>query len=177
MVNVVSSAITNAPPPNAVANLLHRRNRVHHLNWHTHENLMALFREDPSGQPRKNNSTMPARNYAIITEHAGLAAAQRSNTIDGDALYGQVQGTDATGLGGHEDMKIASDEKGGTKEHNISAAAPRDGTTRPFALDIAFRVEIDPKDHNGQTKSYGFSIPALEGWVQPLIAYLPNLAP
>merc|ERR1712230_292725 len=31
MVNIISSAITNKPPPKAVANLLARRNKVHHL--------------------------------------------------------------------------------------------------------------------------------------------------
>jgi PhoD related phosphatase len=160
MVNVVSSAITNAPPPNAVANLLHRRNRVHLLNWHTHENLMALFREDPQGNPRKNSSTMPARNYAIITEHAGLEAVQRSTTLNNLDGHGDVNGE--PGLNGHQDMKIAKEETGGTLGQNVSAAAPGDGTTRPFALDVVFRVEVDSKDPGGKTKGYGFSIPALE---------------
>ena len=35
MVNVVSSAITNKPPPNAIANLLASRNKIHHLNADT----------------------------------------------------------------------------------------------------------------------------------------------
>jgi hypothetical protein len=148
MINIISSAITNAPPPNAVANLLHKRNRMHFLNFHTHENLMALFREDVDGKARKSHSTMPARNYAIITEHAGLDATQPEHA-DGDARV-------------HEDLKIAKDESGGTVEHDVSAAAPRDGTTRPYALDVAFRIEIDPKSSEGRTKGYGFSIPALD---------------
>ena len=154
MVNVISSAITNAPPPNAVANLLHRRNHVHLFNLHTHENLMPLFREDPQGNPRKNNSTMPARNYAIITEHAGLP---RSTTNNGD---GHPNGK--LDLNGHQDMKIAKDEDGGTCEQNVSASSPDNGTTRPFALDVVFKVEVDSKDSEGRTKGYGFSIPALE---------------
>lgn len=31
MVNVISSAITNKPPPEAVSNILARRNKIHHL--------------------------------------------------------------------------------------------------------------------------------------------------
>ena len=57
---------------------------------------------------------------------------------------------------------MARYEQGGTMEDSISAATPVDGTMRPFALDVAFRVEIDPKDPDGRTKGYGFSIPALE---------------
>ncbi|CAK7245920.1 MAG: hypothetical protein STHCBS139747_007525 [Sporothrix thermara] len=47
MVNVVSSAITNKPPPAAIANLLARRNKIHHLNSSTDETLFKLFNKDP----------------------------------------------------------------------------------------------------------------------------------
>ncbi|KAF8501237.1 hypothetical protein BU17DRAFT_58930 [Hysterangium stoloniferum] len=162
MVNVVSSAITNAPPPPAVAKLMHKQNRIHFLDRHTHENLMDLFREDSEGKRRKASSTMPARNYAIITEHAGLAAqiaeANRSLTQNGDGA--DVANGDTNEL--HTDLRIAKTERGGTVEQNISAATPATGTTRPFSLDVAFRVELDQKDPEGRTMAYGFSIPALE---------------
>jgi hypothetical protein len=168
MVNVISSAITNAPPPLAVANLMHRRNKNHFLDRHTQENLMGLFREDPQGRPRKCCSTLPARNYVIITEHAGLIA---QNTGSNGNLTRDEKGSESTGgtdvasddtMKLYPDMKIAKTERGGTVEQNISAAAPATGTTRPFSIDVAFRVEIDSKDPEGRTKAYGFSIPALE---------------
>lgn len=151
---MISSAITNAPPPDAVANFLHRLDRVHFFNWQTHENMMTLFREDPQGNPRKNSSTMPARNYAIITEHAGRKRSTTTHNMNGEH---RKQSLDS-----HQDMKIAKEEVGGTVKEDVSAATPSDGTTRPFALDVAFRVEVDPKDPEGRTKGYGFSIPALE---------------
>lgn len=115
---------------------------------------MALFHEDPKGRLRKNNTTMPARNYAIITQNTGLEAAQQSNT--------HAHANGGPDLGDHQDMIIAKDEKGGPREQKISAAAPGGGTTRPFPLEIDFRVEIDSKDPEGKTKGYGFSIPGLD---------------
>jgi hypothetical protein len=45
--NVISSAITNKPPPAAVANLLAKRNKIHHLDHDTDETLLELFDRDP----------------------------------------------------------------------------------------------------------------------------------
>lgn len=214
MVNIISSAITNAPPPAAVANMMHRRNKIHILGTHTQENLMALFRETPDGKKRAKNTVMPARNYVIITEHAGLAKnrhhhqelelwrrrensqaqtvpvrQENSDRTDKNlfstngsagAAVQETQNRVANGAPaqrypdgevgqeqqfaqGADDMAIAKDERGGVNvEENISAAAPAMGTTRPHALDVAFKVEINPKDPEGKTTSYGFSIPALD---------------
>ncbi|KAF2403524.1 hypothetical protein EJ06DRAFT_579527 [Trichodelitschia bisporula] len=81
MPNIISSAITNKPPPAAVANLLARRNKVHHLDHETDETLLEIFDHDPGHGPdakpavnpgkktaEANHATMPSRNYAIIAE-------------------------------------------------------------------------------------------------------------
>jgi hypothetical protein len=87
MANIISSAITNKPPPAAVANLLARRNKIHHLDHETDETLLECFNHDPGmrkdivdqrtksgdkGPGKKsadtNHCTMPSRNYAIIAE-------------------------------------------------------------------------------------------------------------
>lgn len=73
MINVVSSAITNKPPPAAIANLLARRNKIHHLNSSTDETLFKLFNKDPGTTTKTashNQVTMPSRNFAIITENS-----------------------------------------------------------------------------------------------------------
>lgn len=73
IINVVSSAITNKPPPAAIANLLARRNKIHHLNSSTDETLLKLFNKDPGTSSRTanhNQVTMPSRNFAIITENS-----------------------------------------------------------------------------------------------------------
>lgn len=73
MVNVVSSAIVNKPPPLAIANLLARRNKIHHLNPKTDETLLKLFNKDPGESNRTaahNQVTMPSRNFAMLTENS-----------------------------------------------------------------------------------------------------------
>lgn len=73
MANVVSSAIVNKPPPQAIANLLARRNKIHHLNPETDETLLKLFNKDPGDSNRTaahNQVTMPSRNFAMLTENS-----------------------------------------------------------------------------------------------------------
>jgi hypothetical protein len=94
MVNVVSSAITNKPPPQAVANLLARRDKVHHLDIDTDERMLDFFDHDPGRSEsavvqhrvapsrfrlpgrktaERNRITMPSRNYAILCESGPVA--------------------------------------------------------------------------------------------------------
>ena len=72
MANIISSAIVNKPPPSTIANLLARRNKIHHLDESTDETLLNLF-DKKSGHEAKtawwNHVTMPARNWAMITEN------------------------------------------------------------------------------------------------------------
>ena len=155
MVNVISSAITNAPPPKIVADFLNRRNKVHYLKDHTKENLMQMFEMHPNERPRgKNKTTMPARNYCVITEHAGLMAMDGRLDTEVEIQEGEVA------VDGRID-ESAKRMVGSTTD--VSANAPYNGTRWKFALDICIRAEIDRKDPEGKTKSYGFPIPPLDG--------------
>lgn len=111
MANVVSSAITNKPPPQAVANLLARRNKIHHLDDETDETLLNMFDQDPgAGQPgvepktaSKNHCTMPSRNFAIICESHDAASSlsgAATNGINGHA-NGLTNGM-TNGVNGHD---------------------------------------------------------------------------
>ncbi|KAE8145911.1 hypothetical protein BDV25DRAFT_60290 [Aspergillus avenaceus] len=155
MVNVVSSAITNKPPPKAVANLLARRNKLHHMDHNTDETLMDMFDQQPGGLEKSaswNKVTMPSRNYACITE------------VD-------IPVTNGASSEPHDDSTITPLPKDGHSPlHKGEANA---GTNHPAAdgfssnssmyggLDIAIRVEIDPQNREGATDGYGFSIPTL----------------
>lgn len=96
MPNVISSAITNHPPPAAVANLLARRNKIHHFDGDTDETLLNIWDEDPGAARGMdkitkdfNRCTMPSRNYAILTEshdpHTTDAESGRVGNVDGQA--------------------------------------------------------------------------------------------
>jgi len=69
MPNVISSAIVNTPPPDMMADVLNRRNRVHHLDEKTEEDMIPLFTEDVDGKKRNNKCLLPRRNWCSIREY------------------------------------------------------------------------------------------------------------
>ncbi|PGH19134.1 hypothetical protein AJ80_04212 [Polytolypa hystricis UAMH7299] len=165
MPNVISSAITNKPPPKPVANLLARRNKIHHLDRHTDETLMKLFDAQPGGKEKAaafNKVTMPSRNYACITEVG-------SEVTNGTALIGehhqQEQQDEAYSLApavypndGHAPLH-KGEEGAGTAHRAADGVSSVSGMLG--GLDVSIRVEIDNMDRSGRTEGYGFSIPPL----------------
>ncbi|KAK5987388.1 hypothetical protein PT974_11515 [Cladobotryum mycophilum] len=156
MANVVSSAIVNKPPPQAVANLLARRNKIHHLNSHTDETLLDLFDKDPGDSSKTaghNHCTMPSRNFAMLTENS-------PNNVDINAeapveTNGEVRSF--MGNDGHSQLHIG--EVGCGTKH--TSAADRHGKGHDGSLDIRINVEIDQHNHEGLTEGYGLTVPAL----------------
>ncbi|KXS99587.1 hypothetical protein AC578_2202 [Pseudocercospora eumusae] len=69
MPNVISSAIVNTPPPTMMADVLNKRNKIHHLDEETDENMIPMFSHDVDGSKRNNNHLLPRRNFCIISEY------------------------------------------------------------------------------------------------------------
>lgn len=69
MANVVSSAIVNTPPPNNMADILNRRNKTHHLDADTDEDMIPMFTHDVNGRLRNNKRLLPRRNWCSISEY------------------------------------------------------------------------------------------------------------
>lgn len=151
IVNVVSSAITNKPPPKAVANLLARRNKIHHLDRTCDETLMPFFDKQPGGIEKSatwNKVTMPSRNFAILTEAV-------APTANGDGVVG-IETSKLASLpkDGHAPLHKGEVEAGSTH----SAADGISSNSGMYGgLDVAIRVEIDPQNREGATEGYGFS--------------------
>ncbi|KAF7161918.1 hypothetical protein CNMCM5623_007333 [Aspergillus felis] len=73
MTNIISSAIVNQPPPEAVAKLISHADKIRELNAETEETLFRIFREDSRDSKREPKGTavaMPRRNFTIITENS-----------------------------------------------------------------------------------------------------------
>lgn len=70
MVNIISSAIVNRPPATMLANLINRRNKVHHLDEETGEDMVSIFRQGVDGKSRRNTHLLPRRNWCSIREHS-----------------------------------------------------------------------------------------------------------
>ena len=69
MANVISSAIVNTPPPNNMADILNRRNKTHHLDDETDEDMIPMFTHDVNGKLRNNKRLLPRRNWCSIREY------------------------------------------------------------------------------------------------------------
>ncbi|WYZ44155.1 hypothetical protein EsH8_VII_000591 [Colletotrichum jinshuiense] len=68
MPNVVSSAIVNTPPPDLMADILNKRNKVHHFDESTEEDMIPLFQHGVDGKSRNNKHLLPHRNWCSIRE-------------------------------------------------------------------------------------------------------------
>jgi hypothetical protein len=67
--NVISSAIVNAPPPDLMADILNKRNKVHHFDKETDEAMIPIFGHGVDGKPRNNKNLLPHRNWCAIREY------------------------------------------------------------------------------------------------------------
>lgn len=176
MANVVSSAIVNKPPPQAVANLLARRNKIHHLDHETDETLLKLFDKDPGDSTKTanhNQVTMPSRNFAMLTENSPNNPPRQRPTTGATGATGangsvdQANGTSAASVKTRVSTKskdahlpIHSGEVDCGTKHR-AASAQDHGQENDGSLDICIRVEIDQHDREGRTESYGLTVPTL----------------
>eukprot|EP00884_Botryococcus_braunii_P001168 jgi/Botrbrau1/11051/Bobra.92_2s0022.1 len=67
MLQVVSSAIWNAPPPAALISLMHRTHRASTLTIKTKEKMLRLFQETNPG----TDKLLAARNWCLVEERPG----------------------------------------------------------------------------------------------------------
>lgn len=158
MANIISSAITNKPPPKPVANLLARRNKIHHLDHDTDETLMKMFDKQPGGKEKGaefNKVTMPSRNYACITEvPPATANGTRPSEPNGIAHAATSSALRAPVKDGHSPLH-RGEEGAGVKHSAASGVSSDSGMVG--GLDVCIRVEIDQTDREGRTEGYGFS--------------------
>lgn len=166
MANIISSAIVNKPPPQAVANLLARRNKIHHLDPSTDETLMNYFDKDPGTANKtanSNHTTMPSRNWAMLTECKGINS-HGNGAVNGHDIDEAANGIENVKT--HEKPKDGHSwlHKGevdaGTKHK--AANTETHGKDTDGSLDICIRVEKDQLDKEGRTQQYGMTIPKLD---------------
>lgn len=69
MPNVISSAIVNTPPSDMLADILNKRNKTHHLDKYTDENMIPIFTHDVDHKKRNNKHMLPRRNWCSIREY------------------------------------------------------------------------------------------------------------
>ncbi|KAI9256720.1 hypothetical protein BY458DRAFT_519383 [Sporodiniella umbellata] len=63
MVQIISSAIVNVPPPQALLTILNQNSSFISFNENTEERMYNLFKSSPNGNTRQNKKLMGMRNY------------------------------------------------------------------------------------------------------------------
>jgi hypothetical protein len=93
MANIISSAIANTPPPDTLADLLNKRNKVHHLDADTDEDMIPIFTHDVTGKARNNKRLLNRRNWCSIRMYdPGLSPPSTPNQSDGSATPPPTRG-------------------------------------------------------------------------------------
>ncbi|KAJ5169746.1 uncharacterized protein N7500_002529 [Penicillium coprophilum] len=69
MPNVISSAIADIPETDLIADMLNKRNTVHHMDSNTDEDVIPIFAQDVNGKARNNKRLLPRRNWCSIREY------------------------------------------------------------------------------------------------------------
>lgn len=158
MANIISSAIVNKPPPQAVANLLAKRNKIHHLDRETDETLLSFFDRNPGEEKKSSKSntvTMPSRNWAALTESTRSLSTNPPNPTESQAYDLEVNDIPKDGH-----APLHKGEVGAGSAHK-SASNTEHGKSGDGSLDVVIRVEIDQHDGEGKTRAYGMTVPGL----------------
>lgn len=82
MPNIISSAIVNTPPPTLMGDVLNKRNKIHHLDAETDEDMIPMFERDVDDKPRNNLHLLPRRNYCTIREYVPGSTPQPSPRLE-----------------------------------------------------------------------------------------------
>jgi PhoD related phosphatase len=92
MPNIISSAIVNAPPPDTLADILNKRNKVHHLDADTDEDMIPIFTHDVTGKARNNKRLLNRRNWCSIKMYDPELSPPPTPQRDGTPTPPPIQG-------------------------------------------------------------------------------------
>lgn len=148
-----------------MADILNKRNKIHHLDADTDEDMFPIFETDVDGSPRNNKRLLPRRNYCTISPHdpesegaeLETATAQKSRFAKiRQNTFGKSSDKAAKPVAGDNFAREGGlDGAGSSKVMTDPIEMMRDG------LQVTIRVEIDQKNKQGVTKPYRFAVPAL----------------
>ena len=96
MPNVISSAIVNTPPTEIMGDILNKRNKVHHLDEDTDEDMIPIFTHDVDGKPRNNKRLLPRRNWCSIAPYEPGGTPPLTPEVEAQQMPRQQLGTKLT---------------------------------------------------------------------------------
>lgn len=143
MPNVISSAIADMPETDLIADMLNKRNTVHHMDSNTDEDAIPIFTQDVDGKPRNNKRLLPRRNWCSIRQY--LPGSTPSGTPESEMpptpepRPGKLQRTLSLGRG----EKGPGSGKPGGLLRRLSTRGPPPTRTMSFSGEPNRRSSVD----------------------------------
>lgn len=161
-----------------MADILNKRNKVHHLDSDTDEDMFPIFRTDVDGTARNNKRLLPSmfykpesvkfllmvvgRNYCVISPHDPKNCSRTSVEIQQfkRSTFERIKRTT------FKRSQPSRSAESFPQERGFDGAAESTERLHPSdliqnSLEISLRMEINQRDPSGETKPYRFIIPAL----------------
>ncbi len=154
MLNVITSAIVNTPPPNALATLMQKRSKIHHFTKDTDEDLENIFKLDVDSTKRNTTKFMNRRNWCSIVKVDELDI--KLKTKPSGPVWSSFIGSSNTSNINENNIK-----------EGIYINSPGSGSSTveyPIfkdSLSIQLHVEKDRTDVKANTAVYEVIVPAL----------------
>lgn len=155
MLNVISSAVTNAPPPAAVSKVLQKKTPVHHFDHETDEDAIPIFNFETNGETQRNITCfLPQRNWSDIIPIENVVNNEHMNNFYRFKLGDRLVPGMVTKEYGLESVKHIDSEnlKG---YHNPPYPVTKRGVL------ATLRVEVDSTNIDSKTTAYSVPIPEL----------------
>lgn len=160
MLNIISSAITNTPPPDKMADFLNKRNKIHHFDKETDEDMVRIFTCDVDGTSRNNRCLLPRRNWCSISEITGTQNGAPAEVLTEDVLT----------FAGTGEGRPAGPRFNSREDSLSSKASQRNGhdqkepvySDQAGGLSIVLHMEKDQKNADGITMPYEVLVPLYE---------------
>lgn len=158
MLNIVSSAITNTPPPDKMADFLNKRNKIHHFGKHTDEDMVRIFRCDVDGSPRNNRCLLPRRNWCSIAEITPSFEPQPNGLTEETLTYS------GTGQGRRAGPRFLISNPSAMSRQSLQSEDAKEPMYSDAAggLSIVLHMEKDQKNADSVTMPYEVLVPLLE---------------
>ncbi|QLG72976.1 hypothetical protein HG535_0E00600 [Zygotorulaspora mrakii] len=157
MFNVISSAVVNTPPPNAMAALLQSKATIHHFDHETDEDAVPIFKYGVDEKSRASTCFLNRRNWSDIlpVENAlnneFLKSQFRSNLQD-RVVPGIVTGGKPLKKVDPQQGQPSSETKEGYSAYPITEKG----------ILVSLFIETDPLSAKSCTTRYALPIPELK---------------
>ncbi|KAK6462553.1 hypothetical protein DFJ63DRAFT_287464 [Scheffersomyces coipomensis] len=164
MFNVISSAIINGPPPDAMANLLNARSSIHHYNRDTDEDMVPIFVNEPTGEIRSNVQFLNKRNWSDLIIAKQSIYKSEINATDPIRKFPQPVKFDQPSQGKESNGTVVNVTV--HPNHLLDKHPDERHIKYPLfedSLVTTIHVEQDPNDFSAPSTDYEILIPALIG--------------